>query len=90
MSGVTTFTLRDLNRQPARVLEAVRKFGVAEVRTRKGEVFTVSPKAGLGARRPSKLVPDFEGLWKKQCDAGHISPPTREDERINRIIAGEE
>jgi hypothetical protein len=90
MSGVTTFTLRDLNRQPAKVLEAVRKFGIAEVRTRKGEVFTVSPKAATGARRLSKLVPDFEGLWKKQRDAGHIVPATQENERINRIIAGEE
>ncbi len=90
MSGVTIFTLRDLNRQPAKVLEAVRKFGIAEVRTRKGEVFTVSPKAASAVRRPSKRIPDFEGLWKKQRDAGHIVPPTLEDERINRIIAGEE
>lgn len=90
MSGVTTFTLRDLNRQPAKVLEAVRKFGIAEVRTRKGEVFIVSPKAASGARRPSNRIPDFERLWKQQRDAGHIPPPTRENERINRILAGEE
>ena len=90
MSGVTTFTLRDLNRQPAKVLEAVRKFGIVEVRTRKGEIFTVAPKAAQGARRSSKLVPDFEGLWKRQRDAGHVGPATRENDRINRIIAGEE
>lgn len=38
MSAAATFTLRDLNRRPAKVLEAVRKFGSAEVRTRSGEV----------------------------------------------------
>jgi hypothetical protein len=36
------FSLRDLNRQPAKVLLAVRKFGSAEIRTRSGEIFTVS------------------------------------------------
>jgi hypothetical protein len=71
-------------------LDAVRKFGIAEVRTRKGEIFTVAPKAAPGARRPSEVVPDFEGLWKKQREAGHIGPATQENERINRIIAGEE
>ena len=48
--SAATFTLRDLNRQPAKILEAVRKFGMVEVRTRSGEVFTVAQKASKKKR----------------------------------------
>jgi hypothetical protein len=82
------FTLRDLNRQPAKVLDAVRKFGSAEIRTRSGEVFTVAAKADEKAR--SREFPDFEARWKKLREAGLVPPPPAENDRINRIIAGEE
>ncbi|HUG67028.1 MAG TPA: hypothetical protein VMM76_04725 [Pirellulaceae bacterium] len=81
------FTLRDLNRQPAKVLDAVRKFGSAEIRTRSGEVFTVAAKAGGKVR--SREFPNFEARWKKLRELGLVPPPRTDDERINRIIAGE-
>jgi hypothetical protein len=84
------FTLRDLNRQPAKVLEAVRKFGCVEIRTRSGEVFTVSaqpkPADGAAARR----FPDFPARWKRLRELGHVPPTSSQNERIDRIIAGEE
>ncbi len=89
MSATATFTLRDLNRQPAKVLDAVRKFGSAEVRTRSGEVFTLAPKAKRRRAKP-KGFPDFEARWKRLGDLGLVPPPESENERINRIIAGEE
>ena len=88
-----SFTLRDLNRQPAKVLAAVRKFGSAEVRTRTGEIFTVAPKPPVGPsrKREAKEVRDrFQDLWAKQRSLGLIPPDESENERINRIIAGEE
>lgn len=91
MSATATFTLRDLNRQPAKVLDAVRKFGSAEVRTRSGEVFTLAPKtAPKKPKKASGIRSHFEALWKKQCELGLVPPPESENERINRIIAGEE
>lgn len=84
------FTLRDLNRQPAKVLDAVRKFGVAEIRTRAGEVFTIEAKAVEAGAEARKKFPDFEARWKKLRESGNVPPPASENKRINRIIAGEE
>lgn len=93
MSIVATFTLRDLNRQPAKILDAVRKFGSAEIRTRAGEVFTMASKSSP-KRRPKgfNVRGHFEAIAEKQRAAGYV-PARRGDfdeERFNRIIAGEE
>ena len=88
--SAATFTLRDLNRQPAKILEAVRKFGMVEVRTRSGEVFTITPKAEMASKRRAKTYPNFEARWKRMRELGLVPPPDSENERINRIIAGEE
>jgi hypothetical protein len=89
-AGAAIFTLRDLNRQPAKVLAAVRKYGSVEIRTRKGEVFTVSREAPKPKRSAEEYITRFDELWKKQRELGLIRPPATEDDRINRIIAGEE
>ena len=89
MSQVLSFTLRDLNRRPARVLDAVRRFGIAEVRTRHGEVFTVSPKASAKPGRAANVAPDFEVLWQRQRDVGHVPPPVEDSGWISRVIGGE-
>lgn len=82
------FTLRDLNRQPAKVLDAVRKFGSAEIRTRGGEVFTVAAKTDQTP--PANEFPDFGARWKRLRELGHVPPPRSEEAHINRIIAGDE
>ena len=90
MSAVATFTLRDLNRRPAEVLEAVRKFGFVEVCARSGEVFTLAPKVPHRKTPKAKNFPDFSERWKRMREFGHLPPPNSENERIDRIIAGEE
>ena len=87
--ATTVFTLRDLNRQPAKVLAAVRKFGRAEIRTRSGEVFTVAVKAEQRTQMADTGLPDFESHWKRLRELGLVPPPASKNERINRIIAGE-
>jgi antitoxin (DNA-binding transcriptional repressor) of toxin-antitoxin stability system len=87
MSTVNSYTVRDLNRQPAKILAAVRKFGSVEVRTRSGEVFTIAPKA---ERRKKSFSKGFQDLWARQRELGLVPPAEEENERINRIIAGEE
>ena len=86
----TVFTLRDLNRRPAMVLAEVRKFGSAEIHTRSGEVFTVAVKAEEPTKAAGAGLPDFEAHWKRLRELGLVPPPASENERINRIIAGEE
>ncbi|HVT26851.1 MAG TPA: hypothetical protein VHE81_02425 [Lacipirellulaceae bacterium] len=84
------FSLRDLNRQPAKVLAAVRKFGSAEIRTRSGEVFTVSARPRQVDGGAVKRFPDFSARWKKLRELGHVPPSLAENEHIDRIVAGEE
>jgi antitoxin (DNA-binding transcriptional repressor) of toxin-antitoxin stability system len=90
MSAVATFTLRDLNRRPAKVLEAVRKFGFVEVCARSGEVFTLAPKAPRRNTSKAGDFPDFYERWKRMRRFGYTPPPDSENGRIDRIIAGEE
>lgn len=90
VSSPVSFTLRDLNRQPAKVLAAVRKYGSAEVRTRSGEIFTVAPKSVAAPKGKRPPFPDFAARRKLLLATGYIPPGPEENERINRIIAGEE
>ena len=83
------FTLRDLNRQPAKVLDAVRTFGRALIRTRNGEEFSLTRVERPNKRKASDF-PDFPTRWKKLRQLGLVPPPPSENERIDRIIAGEE
>jgi hypothetical protein len=87
LPGSAVFTVRDLNRQPGKVLDAVRKFGSVEIRTRNGETFTIAPKTDQ-VQSPPKF-PDFAARWKNLRELGLVPPPPSEDDRINRIIAGE-
>lgn len=94
MGTVATFTLRDLNRQSAKILAAVRKYGSAEITTRSGEIFT------LAAKKRSKKTVDTGVEWAAEMEerkqrmiaAGFVPPKATEwdEERFNRIIAGEE
>jgi len=86
--ATTVFSLRDLNRRPAKVLAEARKFGCAEIRTRSGEVFTITVKAEEPTKGVATRLPDFDGHWKRLRELGLVRPPASENERINRIIAG--
>jgi hypothetical protein len=90
LSTNAVFTLRDLNRQPAKVLAAVRKYGSAEIRTRSGEVFTVSPQPKPASDQAASRFPDFPSRWRKLREVGLVPPTLAENERIDRIIAGDE
>lgn len=97
MSTTATFTLRDLNRQPAKILAAVRKWGSAEVKTREGEVFTIKPKSQSRGRKngensPTTFRAASEARLRRMQALGYVPPKPGEwdEERFNRIIAGEE
>ncbi len=89
LSTNAVFTLRDLNRQPAQVLEAVRKFGGAMIRTRSGEEFSLT-KVEPPGKRSDQDFPDFSSRWKKLRKLGNTPPPPSLNDRINQIISGEQ
>jgi antitoxin (DNA-binding transcriptional repressor) of toxin-antitoxin stability system len=97
MRAAATFTVRDLSRRTAELLAAVRKFGAVEISARTGEVFTIATK------KPKKKAPTQKQLWEEFVkkneeraqrfrELGYLPPKPGEwdQERFNRIIAGEE
>jgi hypothetical protein len=83
MSDMKTFTVRELDREPAAVLDAADKDGLARVRRRDGRAYTVRPE--MTARRITAL-PDLRARLKK------IFPkpiPAAQVAAVDRLIAGE-
>ena len=87
-----TFTLRDLNRQPTKVIEACDAAGVVHIRTRDGRCYTLKPDAAPPApSAPGTGIVERRRLLQIRLRAAGFVPPSEaEVERINRIIAGEE
>jgi hypothetical protein len=85
-----TFTARDMNRQPARVLAAARRLGRVEIRTRNGEEFTLALKTKSAGKRARPKLPDVEARRQRLKDLGWTPLPASEVERFNRVIAGED
>ena len=82
-----TFTVRDLNRQPAAILKACDQLGSVRIRTRDGRAYELrnekpavrAPRAGI----------DFDTLWRQLREAGNVPPTAADMEHIDRITAGE-
>ncbi len=86
------FTVRDMNRDTAGLLNAARQHGSVTIRSRSGEQFKVAPV--VPEKPTASPRPDFlerMRLHHEQMRAAGYRPPSAADqERINRIIAGEE
>lgn len=80
--------MRDLNRQPARVLKACDQHGSVRIRMRSGAAYVLrreeSDSATMGP------LPDFRAHRRHLRELGYVPPAAHEIERLNRIIAGEE
>jgi predicted nucleic acid-binding protein len=92
------FTVRDMNRDTAAVLEACRQHGQVVIRHRSGERFaiTVLKKGGVAgseARSPQRIRQACERIARHRARMqamGMRGPATREGiEHPNRIIAGD-
>jgi hypothetical protein len=87
LSGMTTFTVRDLDRQPAKVLEACDKGGMVRIRTRSGRSYRLLSEDRPGRMR---LPPDFAQrhserlakLFPKRISA-------EQTRRADELLAGE-
>ena len=87
----SVFTVRDMNRNTATVLEACRQNGRIIVRHRSGEEFEMTPaKVEKSAQPRPDFMARMEAHWQRMRDLG-VRPATTpgEVERINQIIAGE-
>lgn len=83
MSDMKTFTVRDLDRQPAKVLKACDTEGAVRIKSRSGRTYTMRPENGS---RPIRELPDFEARLK----AIFPKPVTRKHVKfVDRLLAGE-
>jgi hypothetical protein len=83
MSDMKTFTVRELDREPATVLDAADKEGVVRIKRRDGRLYSVRPESTT--KRITGL-PDFRARLKK------IFPkpiPASQVAIVDRLIAGE-
>jgi hypothetical protein len=91
-SAAQSFTVRDLNRQPAKVLAACDLRGVVRIRTRDGRSYSLKPESSAPPRtaQVDSFVARRQLLRQRLRAAGFVPPSPAEMEHINRIIAGEE
>jgi len=83
MSDMKTFTVRELDRSPATVLDAAEADGAVLVKRRDGRAYRVVPEPEFG--KPSKL-PDF-AAWRREAGMPRI--PRKQAQVVDRLIAGE-
>jgi hypothetical protein len=92
LSDMKTFTVRDLDRQPAVVLDACDKEGAVRIRRRNGRSYTVRPdepkptKASAEARRRWL---DEHFSWLKRTFPKPLKPTAEQLEEMNRLIASD-
>ena len=85
-----TYTARDLNRSPAKVLKTARTYGKARIRTRSGETFLIQPEKTKPDKKNVDVVKMFREHYKKLQEMGLGEANPEDQEKYNRIVAGEE
>jgi hypothetical protein len=83
MSDMKTFTVRQMDREPAAVLDTCDRDGVVRIRRRDGRAYTMRPESTV---QYIKSVPDFKARIAK------IFPkpiPRAQAELVDRMVAGE-
>jgi hypothetical protein len=83
MSDMKTFTVRELDRQPAAVLDAVDRDGLVRVKRRDGRVYSIQRES---VTKMIVSLPDFaarrRAIFSKVIPAAQVR-------RVDKLIAGE-
>jgi hypothetical protein len=83
MSDMKIFTVRELDREPATVLDAADKEGVVRVKRRDGRLYSLRPET---TAKKITALPDFRGRLKRMFPK---SIPASQASLVDRLIAGE-
>ena len=83
-----TFTLRDLNRQIAKVLQTCDRLGSVRIRSRRGKTYELTVKS---QRSKIEVLPDFKARSKRMAElAGRKAVFSKRGwARLARLIASE-
>ncbi|MBI4024535.1 MAG: hypothetical protein HY360_06105 [Verrucomicrobia bacterium] len=85
-----TFTVRDLDRQPAVVLDACDHEGEVRIRRRNGHGYTLRPDSGDSIRvagKDRKRWLEEHRIWLRRTFRKPI--PAKQAALVDRLIAGE-
>jgi hypothetical protein len=80
---ISTFTVRDLNRTPRKVLDAADRLGIVEVHSRDARFYSIVPRKHKHA---AFLFPDFAARRKA---SGMKMMTRRQSKALDRLMAGE-
>ena len=84
MSDVKIFTVRELDREPAAVLDAADKEGAVRIKRRDGRTYSLQPVVSESAK--IKSLPDFAARRK----AIFSKPiPASQFRLVDKLLAGE-
>ena len=89
----STFTVRDMNRQPQALLIAAQKFGQVTIRSRSGGNFVLKPEDPTPNKRVQEAVAFMERqrAFRERLRSMGFVPFSKDDsEKIARMIAGED
>lgn len=90
MSDMKTFTIRDLDRQPAKVLAAADHHGVARVRSRDGRTYAIRPEAPAAGRKPDwKRFVREHRAWRKQLYPEPLAWTREQIRELDRLTASD-
>jgi hypothetical protein len=84
-SDTTDFTVRDLNRQLAKVLEACDRVGFVRIRSRKGTTYELRPEP-KPVSEPKAGYPDFAA---RRRALGMPMMTQAQRNQLDKLIAGE-
>lgn len=89
MSDMETFTIRDLDRTPRKVLEACESAGVVQIRTREGKAYEIRPVLETTALSAEEIAKWRAGhaSWLEEVFGEGI--PTSQCDTVDRLLAGE-
>jgi hypothetical protein len=87
MSDMKTFTVRELDRSPAKVLAAADRDGVARVRSRTGRTYAVRPESVAAPKTDWAAFAQERRAAIRKLNMIQISKADAVE--LDRIIAGE-
>lgn len=90
MSDMKTFTVRDMDRNPKKILLASEEFGQAIIRSRSGQSYLLTPLPAEGGKDGGEAGKKWMREHRQWLDRqGDKMIPSSQVAEVDRLVAGE-
>lgn len=89
MSDMKTFTVRELDREPSRILDTCDAEGAVQIRRRDGRVYMMQPKTPAPAKGSSREWIEERRRRRKEIFGDQPIMTRKQAAEFDRMIAGE-